>query len=223
MSRAKSFTSRKIGLILDFVPNHTGLDHPWVASHPEYYIQGTEQQFRDNPSDFYRIERTGAGPLIVALARDPYFPPWKDLAQLNLFEPGARAALRGELRTISQHCDGVRCDMSMLMLTDIFSKTWSKFLTGLAPPAREFWLDARDAVPGLILMAEVYWGMEGRLQELGFDFTYCKQFYDLLRNCQPPDIRAHFTADLNYQKKPPCRNRPGSLITPSPISVSFKL
>ncbi len=86
----------KSDLILDFVPNHTGLDHPWVADHPEYYIQGTEQQFRDSPSDFYRIERSGAGPLIVALARDPYFPPWQDLAQLNVFDPGARAALLGE-------------------------------------------------------------------------------------------------------------------------------
>ena len=29
-------------LMLDFVPNHTGLDHPWVEGHPEYYIAGTE-------------------------------------------------------------------------------------------------------------------------------------------------------------------------------------
>ncbi len=193
--------ARKIGLILDFVPNHTGLDHPWVADHPEYYIQGTEQQFRDSPSDFYRIERSGAEPLIVALARDPYFPPWQDLAQLNVFDPGARAALLGGIRKIAQHCDGIRCDMSMLMLTEVFSKTWSNFLTGSPAPAREFWTEATAAAPGLIFMAEVYWGMEGRLQELGFDFTYCKGFYDLLRNGQPRDGRAHFTAAMDYQKR----------------------
>ena len=28
--------------MLDFVPNHTGLDHPWVEDHPEYYVAGTE-------------------------------------------------------------------------------------------------------------------------------------------------------------------------------------
>ena len=33
---------RGLKLLLDFVPNHTGLDHPWVESHPEYYVSGTE-------------------------------------------------------------------------------------------------------------------------------------------------------------------------------------
>ena len=32
---------RGLKLLLDFVPNHTGLDHPWVEDHPEYYISGT--------------------------------------------------------------------------------------------------------------------------------------------------------------------------------------
>ena len=32
---------RGLRLMLDFVPNHTGLDHPWVEDHPEYYIAGT--------------------------------------------------------------------------------------------------------------------------------------------------------------------------------------
>ena len=37
---------RKYGLrlMLDFVPNHTGLDHPWVEDHPEYYIPGSEER-----------------------------------------------------------------------------------------------------------------------------------------------------------------------------------
>ena len=34
---------RGLRLLLDFVPNHTGLDHPWVENHPEYYISGTER------------------------------------------------------------------------------------------------------------------------------------------------------------------------------------
>src|SRR4051812_14871563 len=34
--------ARGLRLLLDFVPNHTGLDHPWVEAHPEYYVQGSE-------------------------------------------------------------------------------------------------------------------------------------------------------------------------------------
>ena len=45
---------RGLRLMLDFVPNHTGLDHPWVEDHPEYYVPGTE----------------------VDLAR-PAAPPWR--------------------------------------------------------------------------------------------------------------------------------------------------
>ncbi len=53
--------ARGMGLLLDFVCNHTGLDHPWIAEHPEYYVQGTEEQFRANPNAFYLLERPRRG------------------------------------------------------------------------------------------------------------------------------------------------------------------
>ena len=34
--------SRGLRLMLDFVPNHTALDHPWVEEHPDFYVPGTE-------------------------------------------------------------------------------------------------------------------------------------------------------------------------------------
>ena len=34
--------ARGMRLMLDFVPNHTGIDHPWVQEHPEYYVAGTD-------------------------------------------------------------------------------------------------------------------------------------------------------------------------------------
>src|SRR5258706_7876317 len=34
--------NRGLKLMLDFVPNHMALDHPWIEEHPEYFIQGSE-------------------------------------------------------------------------------------------------------------------------------------------------------------------------------------
>ncbi|MEW6571818.1 MAG: alpha-amylase family glycosyl hydrolase, partial [Nitrospirota bacterium] len=50
---------RNMKLVLDFVPNHTGPDHPWVKDHPEYYIQGSEDDFRRNPAAFFQAQHKG--------------------------------------------------------------------------------------------------------------------------------------------------------------------
>ena len=42
LSREKQ-ARRDIELMLDFVPNHTAPDHPWVRTHPDYYVQGSEK------------------------------------------------------------------------------------------------------------------------------------------------------------------------------------
>src|SRR3954447_16561057 len=73
--------SRGLRLLLDFVPNHTGLDHPWVEAHPEYYVAGGELDLTRNPGT-YRWIRRSAGDLLLAHGRDPYFPGWPDTFQL---------------------------------------------------------------------------------------------------------------------------------------------
>ena len=50
---------RGLRLMLDFVPNHTGLDHPWVEDHPEYYIPGSEQDLARAPANYTRARREG--------------------------------------------------------------------------------------------------------------------------------------------------------------------
>ncbi len=192
---------RGMGLILDFVPNHTAVDHPWVRQHPEFYIQSTRDDARNNPDALFEVRTDPGETVTIARARDPYFPPWKDIAQLNLFEPSARAALLETLREIAKHCDGVRCDMAMLVLNEIFARTWSASLAGREAPATEFWTDAVAAIPGFLWLAEVYWGLEQRLQDLGFSFTYDKVLYDRLREGNPPGVRAHLTAELARQKR----------------------
>ncbi len=88
---------RDLRLMLDFVPNHTGLDHPWVEDHPEYYVPGTEVDLSKAPQNYVRVRRQ-RGDLIFAPGRDPYFPGWPDTLQLNYGEPATQEAMIAELR-----------------------------------------------------------------------------------------------------------------------------
>jgi hypothetical protein len=177
---------RKISLFLDFVGNHTALDHPWTRQHPEYYVQGSKENF-EKSRDFYKVD-SEKGTVYIALGKDPYFPAWSDVAQLNHFSPEMRVAQLAELKKIASHCDGVRCDMAMLQLNEIFDRIWRPFIGDTKVPAKEFWTEARSTVPDLTLLAEAYWGTEGRLIGLGFDFVYDKGLYDSVRDGNIGDI-----------------------------------
>ncbi len=193
---------RGIKLILDFVPNHTAPDHPWIFEHPDYYVQGTEPDFMRNPAAFIQVRR-GKETLYIARGKDPYFPPWPDTAQLNYFNPEVHFAMTNELKKVAEHCDGVRCDMAMLVLNDIFAKNWEWARKSVARelPKAEIWEDIRRSLPGFILIAEAYWDTERRLQQLGFDYVYDKKLYDLLRAASAPDVTRHLAAEVSYQKK----------------------
>jgi hypothetical protein len=188
---------RGLRLMLDFVPNHTGLDHPWVETHPEYYIQGTELELARSPRDYTWIKRQ-AGDRLLAYGRDPYFPGWPDTLQLNYGNVATQEAMLGELLKIAGQCDGVRCDMAMLVLPEVFERTW-----GMA--SQPFWPKAtrqvREQFPAFCFMAEVYWDLEWTLQQQGFDYTYDKRLYDRLRAGLARPVREHLLAGLDYQNK----------------------
>jgi Alpha amylase, catalytic domain len=188
---------RGLRLLLDFVPNHTGLDHPWVEHHPEYYVSGTERDLAQAPQNYTWVKRQQGG-LLLAHGRDPYFPGWPDTLQLNYGNPATQEALMGELVKVAEQCDGVRCDMAMLVLPDVFERTW-----GI--PSQPFWPKAtqrvRERVPDFCFMAEVYWDLEWTLQQQGFDYTYDKRLYDRLRDGHARPVREHFWAGLDYQDK----------------------
>jgi glycosidase len=152
--------------MLDFVPNHMGLDHPWVEEHPEYFIAGTEFDLARAPQNYTWVKRK-RGDLLLAYGRDPYFAGWPDTLQLNYGNPATQVAMIGELRRIAGQCDGVRCDMAMLVLPDVFERTW-----GIR--AEPFWPTAIAAVrqkhPNFLFMAEVYWDLEWTMQRQGFNY-----------------------------------------------------
>jgi hypothetical protein len=188
---------RGLRLMLDFVPNHTGLDHPWVEEHPEYYVPGTALDLDRAPENYTWAKRQH-GDVLLAHGRDPYFPGWPDTLQLNYGNPATQQAMIGELAKIAGQCDGVRCDMAMLVLPEVFERTW-----GI--PAPPFWPQAtqrvRQRVPDFCFIAEVYWDLEWTLQQQGFDYTYDKRLYDRLREGRARPVREHFRAGLDYQNR----------------------
>ena len=191
-------SKRGINLVLDFVPNHVAPDHPWVAEHPEYFIRGSDADSKNDPASYLEISGN-----VFACGKDPYFPAWPDVLQLNAFHPGLRKAAIETVDSIAEQCDGIRCDMAMLFLNAIFERTWGG-RTG-PRPATEYWTDVISAVkgrhPGFLFIAEAYWDLEWELQQKGFDFCYDKKLYDRLEHSSAEDIRLHLCADMAYQGK----------------------
>jgi hypothetical protein len=118
--------------------------------------------------------------------------------QLNYANPELYVARIDELIAIAGKCDGLRCDMAMLLLPEIFQRTW-----GITP--EPFWPKATTAVhakyPAFTFMAEVYWDLEWTLQQQGFEYCYDKRLYDRLREGHVKPIRDHLLAGLDYQDK----------------------
>jgi hypothetical protein len=190
--------SRGIGLILDFVPNHVAPDHPWVLKHPEYFIQGSPFDLATDPDSFIAVDGT-----ILACGRDPYFPAWPDVLQLNAFDAGLRQAAAATLLDIAGQCDGVRCDMAMLLLNAVFERTWGP--RAGARPVADYWSAIIPAVkarfPAFTFIAEAYWDLEWELQQQGFDYCYDKRLYDRLEKESADVVRLHLLADMTYQNK----------------------
>ncbi|MCX5783437.1 MAG: alpha-amylase family glycosyl hydrolase [Elusimicrobia bacterium] len=193
-------------LFLDFVPNHMALDHEFIKSCPDCFIHTDEAEAKKHPGMFFEDEVSGEKKYF-AYGRDPNFPPWIDTVQINHFNGETREKMRQTLLNIAQVCDGVRCDMVMLTLNDVHENTWGALLKkkGFTRPAEEFWPKAiktvREKHPNFTFVAEVYWGLEWRLQEMGFDYTYDKVLYDRLRYLASSDVRGHLRAEKLYQKR----------------------
>jgi hypothetical protein len=97
--------ARGLGLVLDYVPNHLARDHHWIEERPELFVREPDGK--------------------VACGKDPYFPPWTDTAQLDFRSKETREASIEALIDVASRCDGVRCDMAMLVLSDVFRRTWA--------------------------------------------------------------------------------------------------
>ncbi|HEX3764911.1 MAG TPA: alpha-amylase family glycosyl hydrolase [Kofleriaceae bacterium] len=205
LARARAALARRgVRLVLDLVPNHMAPDHRWTREHAEYFIQGSSDDLARDPHAFLQ-----AGDRVLACGRDPYFPAWPEVLQLDAFHPGLRAAMVELVGGLARRCDAVRCDMAMLLLDDVFTRTWGNRATnGPRAGGRDYWptiIDATKAArPDFQFWAEAYWDLEPVLLQHGFDACYDKRLYDRVVHGGAVDVaavRAHLGADIAFQRR----------------------
>lgn len=193
-------------IILDFVPNHYAIDSPIVQKHPEFFIHAPKNIIGINPEEFHLLKIKNKD-YLIAYGKEPFSPVWKDTLQLDYRSKKVQEFMIKELMTLSEKCDGVRCDMSMLLLSDIFFNNWKKFPLpdDFVPVAKEFWYDAIKKVkqkkPEFIFVAEVYWSRENDLLNLGFDYVYEKRLYEMLIDSKINLINEYIKNVFSFQRK----------------------
>ncbi len=194
-----------IKLILDFVPNHFNADTKLLQTNPGIFLSVDKESFKKDSHTYYQPDKNEEK--YYAHGRDPFFPAWQDTVQINFFSNEARKFLTGILINLVDLCDGVRCDMAMLALNNVFKNTWAGTLSkrNIEPLPTEFWADIIKTVKNkrndFLFIAEAYWNLEWELQQLGFDYTYDKSFTDRLKNDPALSIKEHLNAEMDYQVK----------------------
>jgi hypothetical protein len=196
--------SRRMRVVVDFVPNHVAIDHPWVATHPHFLIKSRSDEHVRDPGSYFE-----SGANMFAFGRGLLWEPWEDTVQLNYGEPELRTAMREILRKIAGMVDGVRCDVAMLVEQELLLSTWGSQLEperdASLQDTSEFWptacSEARRVNPTFLFIAESYWEREQALMNKGFDFCYDKVFYDRLVQGDGEGIDHLLNLGRDYQDK----------------------
>jgi hypothetical protein len=194
-----------IKLFVDFVSNHFSADSKYIQTNPEIFLKADEEFFQGDSFTFFRPDADPQN--VYAHGRDPFFPAWTDTIQINFFSLEARKFMTDILLKLTDVCDGVRCDMAVLPLNNVFQNTWLGVLNkfGFSRPDAEFWKNAISVVKRknseFVFLGEAYWDLEWNLQQLGFDYTYDKRLTDRLAANDLAGVRAHLSAEKSFQLK----------------------
>jgi len=176
-SLRQKLNSMGLLLMLDFCPNHSAADSPQAKTNPEFYVCAPKNG--ENSEKIYNNQGIAYGGYDQTV--------WMDTLQYNYWNSTFAKAKVHELLYVASLCDGLRCDMSFLLLNDQIEKNWGVELAShnFKRPSQEWWTGAILAVksqyPNFIFSAEVYeMPLVTKLQQCGFDYTYDKTLYDHL-------------------------------------------
>ena len=164
---------RGIRLASDMVPNHMGIDSPWVAEHPDWFVGSDASPFPsysfngpDLSSDgrmgvyledhyytradaavvFKRVDRASRSAWYVYHGNDGTSLPWNDTAQLNYLKPEVREAAIQTILHVARQFPIIRFDAAMTLAKKHYQRLWfPEPGTGGAIPSRaDFGLSRRQ-------------------------------------------------------------------------------
>ncbi len=142
---------RGIRLASDMVPNHMGIDSPWVAEHPEWFLQLDSNPYpthsfngvdlsadprmgifledhyynrQDAAVEFKRIDRSTGHTRYIYHGNDGTTMPWNDTAQLNYLDPQVREAVIHTIIEVAKKFPIIRFDAAMTLAKKHYQRLW---------------------------------------------------------------------------------------------------
>jgi glycosidase len=142
---------RGIRLASDMVPNHMGIDSPWVVEHPDWFLS---LNYCPYPSHTFSGPNLSANPGIGIHIEDHYFErtdaavefkrinhqtgetryiyhgndgtsmPWNDTAQLNYLNPEVREAVIQTILSVARKFHIIRFDAAMTLAKKHYQRLW---------------------------------------------------------------------------------------------------
>ncbi len=153
-----------IRLASDMVPNHMGIDSPWVAEHPDWFLsldyspfpsysfsgEDLSEDWRssvyledhyftrtDAAVAFKQIDRRDGHERFIYHGNDGTTMPWNDTAQLNYLMPQVREAVIQTILAVARRFPIIRFDAAMTLAKLHYQRLWFPTPgTGGAIPSR---------------------------------------------------------------------------------------
>jgi len=142
---------RGIRMASDMVPNHMGIDSPWVVEHPEWFLSLDSPPY---PVYSFNGPNLSPDPRVTILLEDRYYTrqdaavvfkwvnnstgetryiyhgndgtstPWNDTAQLNYLNPQVREAVVSAIFSVSSNFSIIRFDAAMTLTKRHYQRLW---------------------------------------------------------------------------------------------------